>query len=270
MSAELWSHGVCEASGIIPPCVEICLILAGSDDGIAWRDADGVVQEAVPRTGTIWLNPAGISKDIAITSPIPEATHLLLPASLFERLKEDFRLPDSAVNSIRNEAGIRDEVIDHLGRSILAEMMAESAVGRMYVETASLALAARLIQRYSEDGACSARETSPHRLDNVRLRRVLDFIDTNVRNEITLDDLASIAGYSPFHFARKFAATMGIPPHRYISQIRLEIAMAELAAGKLPLAEIALNAHFSSQASFTRAFHRATGVTPKDYQRRRR
>jgi AraC family transcriptional regulator len=63
---------------------------------------------------------------------------------------------------------------------------------------------------------------------------------------------------------------MGMPPHRYISRIRLENAMAELAAGKLPLAEIGLNAHFSSQASFTRAFHRATGMTPKEYQRRRR
>ena len=62
---------------------------------------------------------------------------------------------------------------------------------------------------------------------------------------------------------------MGISPHRYISRMRLENAMAELAAGKLPLAEIALNAQFSSQASFTRAFHRATGMTPKEYQRRR-
>jgi AraC family transcriptional regulator len=45
--------------------------------------------------------------------------------------------------------------------------------------------------------------------------------------------------------------------------------MSELAAGKLPLAELALNAHFSSQASFTRAFHRATGMTPKEYRHRR-
>jgi AraC family transcriptional regulator len=63
---------------------------------------------------------------------------------------------------------------------------------------------------------------------------------------------------------------MGISPHRYIGRIRMETAMAQLAAGKLPLAEIALNAHFSSQASFTRAFHRATGVTPREYRRRRR
>ena len=42
-----------------------------------------------------------------------------------------------------------------------------------------------------------------------------------------------------------------------------------LTAGNLSLAEIALNAQFSSQASFTRGFHRATGMTPKEYQRRR-
>jgi len=62
---------------------------------------------------------------------------------------------------------------------------------------------------------------------------------------------------------------MGMPPHRYIGSIRLEKAMTELAAGELPLAEIALNAQFSSQASFTRAFHRTTSMTPREYQRRR-
>jgi PAS domain S-box-containing protein len=113
-------------------------------------------------------------------------------------------------------------------------------------------------------------ESSAHSLDHIRLRRVLDYIHTNFKNDITLENLAGIAGYSAFHFARKFTLSMGIPPQRYIGRIRLEKAMAELAAGKLPLVEIALNAQFSSQASFTRAFHRATGMTPKEYQRRRR
>ena len=105
-------------------------------------------------------------------------------------------------------------------------------------------------------------------LDPVRLRRVLDYIAANFRDDITLTDLAAVAGYSPFHFARKFSLATGVSPHRYISRIRLENAMAELAAAKLPLAEIALNAQFSSQASFTRAFHRTIGVTPREYRRR--
>jgi AraC family transcriptional regulator len=67
-----------------------------------------------------------------------------------------------------------------------------------------------------------------------------------------------------------FARAVGTSPHRYVSRMRLEKAMAEIVAAKLTLAQIALNARFSSQASFTRAFRRATGVTPGEYRRCRR
>ena len=139
----------------------------------------------------------------------------------------------------------------------------------MYVEAASLTLAARLLQKHCDSGACKSTESSAHSLDHTRLRRVLEYINANLQNDITLENLAGVAGYSVFHFARKFTFAMGLPPHRYISRMRLENAMAELAVGKLPLAEIALNAQFSLQASFTRAFHRATGITPQEYRRRR-
>jgi AraC family transcriptional regulator len=58
-----------------------------------------------------------------------------------------------------------------------------------------------------------------------------------------------------------------MPPFRYVSRRRLEAAMALLAAGRLPLAEIAFRSGFSSQASFTRAFRRATQMTPGEYRR---
>jgi len=196
--------------------------------------------------------------------------HLYLPSTLFDRLIDDFNLPTGPAHSIQYNAGIQDDVIQQIGSSILSELMNETAAGRMYVETASLTLAARLLQKYCDSEACTPTEVTSHSLDQIRLRRVLDFVDANIKTDITLEGLAKIAGYSQFHFARKFTLAMGIAPHRYITRIRMGNAMAELAAGKLPLAEIALNAHFSSQASFTRAFHRATGMTPKDYQRRRR
>jgi AraC family transcriptional regulator len=104
-------------------------------------------------------------------------------------------------------------------------------------------------------------------LDHVRLRRVLDYISAHVADEITLEELAQVACLSTFHFARVFTLAIGVPPHRYVSRMRLENAMAEIAAGRLSLAEVALNAHFSSHASFTRAFRRATGMTPAEYRR---
>jgi AraC family transcriptional regulator len=215
------------------------------------------------------LSPAGVGKEIVITAPIPQTMHLYLPTALFDGLKDDFNLPVAAAHSIRHAVGIGDDVIDQIGRSILSELNVETAASRMYVEAASLTLAARLLQKYCDSGACAPLD-SAHSLDHIRLRRVLDYIAANIRDDITLVNLAEIAGYSVFHFARKFTLAMGISPRRYISHWRLENAMAELAAGKLPLTEIALNAQFSSQASFTRAFHRATGMTPKEYRRRRR
>jgi AraC family transcriptional regulator len=270
LSVELRSHGVCEQQAIVPQHVEICLVVDGSTDGLVRRSGAGFCQEAIPSTGAIWLSPAGVGKAIVITAPIPQTMHLYLPTALFDRLNDDFNLPVAAARSIRLAVGIGDEVIDQIGRSLLSELAVETAASRMYVEAASLTLAARLLQKHCDSGACASTESSAHSLDHIRLRRVLDYVAANIGDDITLAKLAGIAGYSLFHFARKFTRAMGISPHRYISRVRLENAMAELAAGKLPLAEIALNAQFSSQASFTRAFHRATGMTPQKYRRRGR
>jgi AraC family transcriptional regulator len=270
LTAELRSHGVCEAPTVVPQHVELCLVIAGNPNGVLKRTGAGLRQEAVPRTGAIWLSSAGVGKQIGITAPIPKTLHLSFPVQLFDQLKGDFDLLSKPSHSIRHLAGINDGVINQLGRSILSELKAETSAGRLYVEAASLTLAARLMLKYCESGEAVAPDVSVHGLDDTRLRRVLDYIADNIAEEISLEKLATIAGYSAYHFARKFALTMAISPGRYISQKRLEIAMAELTAGRLPLAEIAINAQFSSQASFTRAFHRATGRTPKEYRRLRR
>ena len=270
ISAELWSHSVSGTQWVVPQCVEIFLVLAGNDDGLVRRSGVGFHQEATPQTGTIWLSPAGIGKEIALTAPIPQTMHMYLPAALFDRLKDDFNLPTETAHSICHAAGINDDVIHQIGRSILSELAVETTAGRVYLESASVMLAARLIHKYCDSGSSAPVTLDAHPLDSVRLNRVLDYISANIDHDITLTDLARVGGLSLFHFARKFALAMGVSPIRYISRIRLDRARAELAAGKLPLAQIALNAGFSSQATFTRAFGRATSMTPLEYRRRRR
>jgi len=271
ISAELRSHAVSETPVIVPQHAELCLAVIGTDNGLVRRTGVGQCQEVMPTSGAIWLSPIGVGdNEVAITAPIPKAMHLYLPATLFRRLSDDFNLPTAPAHSIRYVAGIRDEVIHQTALSILSEMTSETAAGRMYVETASLMLAARLIHKYCDCGSSTLTTPDAHPLDHVRLRRVLDYISANIDDDITLADLARVGGQSPFHFARKFSLAMGVSPKRYVSRMRLDKAMAELAAGRLPLAQIALNAGFSSQASFTRAFHRATGMTPQKYRRRRR
>src|SRR5260221_10068845 len=67
--------------------------------------------------------------------------------------------------------------------------------------------------------------------------------------------------------SRAFSAAVGMPPHRYVSQRRLEWAKTMIAAGGTSIAEMAFMCGFSSQSSFTRAFRRATGLTPAMYRR---
>jgi AraC family transcriptional regulator len=101
----------------------------------------------------------------------------------------------------------------------------------------------------------------------VRLRRVLAYIEDHLDQEISLAALARVACFSEFHFSGMFAAAMRLSPHRYVSQRRLERAMELIAQGGAPLSEIALRSCFSSQASFSRAFRRTTGMTPGEYRR---
>jgi AraC family transcriptional regulator len=267
ISAELRSHGVSETPAIVPQNVELCLAVAGNDAGLVIRTGAGQRQETRPSTGAIWLSPVGVGDNvIAIKAPIPTTLHLYLPAVLFRRLADDFNLPGAPPHSIRYVAGVRDEVINQIGLSLISAMTNETAAGRMFVETASATLAARLLQAYCDSGSAKSYEPGVHRLDQARLRRVLDYILMNLDKEITLAQLAGVAGLSVFHFARTFTRAVGVSPHRYISRMRLENAMAEIAAGKLSLAEIAFNAGFSSQASFTRAFYRVNGLTPGEYR----
>jgi AraC family transcriptional regulator len=271
LAAELRTHDVSETPVIAPQQAEVCLVVVGNDSSLVKRTIDSRCQKASARTGPISLSPTGANDDVVtITAPVAGSMHLYMPATLFRRLSDEFNLPPSSAHSTRSIAGLRDDVISSTARSILSEMTDETASGRMYIEAASLMLAARILHKHF-DGDSSAITTShSHQVDDARIRRVLDYILTNIAKEITIAELARVAALSTFHFARTFTRAIGISPHRYISRLRLQNAMTEIAAGRLPLAQIAFNAGFSSQASFTRAFHRATGMTPAEYRRRPR
>jgi AraC family transcriptional regulator len=267
--AELRSHPAGKIMSVAQRNVEIVIAMGGVEDGSVIRTGAGRHQHTPSVPGTIWFVPIGVgSEEITITASILETLHLYLPARQFNLLAERYNLPRSPVHSIRYLGGLNDELIRQVGLSVLAEMTQETATGRMFAETSSLLLAARLVHTYADASVAACSIGAPHRLDNARLRRVLDHIDRHLEEEITVAGLADLANLSAFHFARMFTAAVGVPPFRYVSRRRLEHAMSMLAIGKLPLADIAHRSCFSSQASFSRAFRRATGMTPGEYRRR--
>ncbi len=102
-----------------------------------------------------------------------------------------------------------------------------------------------------------------------KLRRVADHIDANLCGELTLGELSGVVHMSPFHFARLFKRTAGVPPHRFVVRRRVDRAIELLAGGELPIGEIARLVGYATPSHFTTVFRRITGITPTEYRRGR-
>jgi len=268
LAAELRSHPVSEMPGLVPQDMEVSIAVRGRHDGWVLRTGAGERQKTRPLPGTLWLSPIGIpDNDIEVTKPLQGILHLYLPASRFQVLAEEHDVPVSAAHSIHYLAGLHDELIRELGMAVLAELEHETSTGRMLVETCSLMLAARIAHRYGDSWSLSPVPPTARKLDELRLRRVEDYIVSHLEDELSVAELAAVANLSVFHFTRLFRAATGLPPHRYVSRQRLERAMTLLATGRMRLSDIALYCRFSSQASFNRAFRAAIGMTPGQYRR---
>ena len=110
----------------------------------------------------------------------------------------------------------------------------------------------------------------PQDLCSRRLRRVIDYIEAHLGEDLAQLTLAAEAGVSPAHLARGFKSAMGRSVHQHVLCRRVERAAALLGGTDQPIAEIALATGFSSQAHLTTAFQRLNRTTPAAYRRLRR
>jgi AraC family transcriptional regulator len=100
-------------------------------------------------------------------------------------------------------------------------------------------------------------------------KRVVEFIETHLAEEISLAALAELAELSLFHFARAFTQSFGVPPHRYHMARRMDRARSLLRKPALSVTQIGIQIGFRESSSFTKAFRRFTGLTPTEYRRHR-
>ena len=102
-----------------------------------------------------------------------------------------------------------------------------------------------------------------------RLVRARDLLHADLQRGATLDELAAASGLSRGFLARSFTRTFGVPPHRYLVDLRFEHAKRALARGT-SVTEACLEVGFESLGSFSASFHRRVGMSPRAWQRRTR
>lgn len=102
---------------------------------------------------------------------------------------------------------------------------------------------------------------------NNRITRVINFILKNLREELSLEKLASIANYSPFHFQKLFKQIVGESPKQYIIRVRLENSAHSLFIYRQKsITEISLDSGFASNATFARAFKKYFGISAEEFR----
>lgn len=102
---------------------------------------------------------------------------------------------------------------------------------------------------------------APHRVNTV-----VAYIEEHAAETVGVKKLATVVNMSPFHFARMFKGALGVPPHAYITNVRMERAKKLLESSNLSLREIATTVGYQTQAHFTGVFHKQVGMTPRTYR----
>lgn len=112
--------------------------------------------------------------------------------------------------------------------------------------------------------ACVATHVHHSEIEKSKIKRAKDYLHAYYEQEITLDNLAEVAHSSPYHFLRTFRSSVGLTPHAYLIQVRIEEGRRLLRAGN-SISDVSASTGFTDQSHFTRHFKRIMGVTPGQY-----
>jgi len=224
----------------------------------------GGFRRVAPATpGDVYLFDLSRNPRVALGNPFDTLRCYVSQATLNE-LAADRGLP--RVGGLTTPSfGARDPVLYNLAQTVVATLEAPHAPTTLFVDHIALAFCSHVTHRY---GGFPVEER-PKRaaLTAWQLRRIRDFIDSHLASDPTIAQLAGQCGLSVSHFARSFRQTLGMPPHQWLTEKRLQRARELLQETELDLAAVAAACGFGDQSHLTRVFSRKVGLSPGKWRR---
>ena len=159
---------------------------------------------------------------------------------------------------------MRDRHIASLILALRADLEDGSPAGQLYGDSLITALAVYIQKRY----AVFRPRTAQFRggMPSARLKRVLEYVEANLGEDISLSALAEVACMGSHYFCDLFKQSIGISPHRFVLRQKLERAKKLLRDPKTSVIAISAVLGFADQSYFTKVFHKAVGVTPTEFR----
>ncbi|MEO1131547.1 MAG: AraC family transcriptional regulator [Cyanobacteria bacterium J06639_1] len=224
-----------------------------------WKDGDRFKTHRY-ETGDVWVNPAGVPFSHRIDTYNQFVLVTIDPDKVVEALGDRLH-PDR--QAFRRQHRARDKQLQLLIQALLAEAEAGAPNGTLYADMVTTALATHFVNHYGIEYS-DVRDRLPG-ISRGHIQPAIDFIEASLTDDFSLDELAAIAGLSKFHFSRLFKQALGLSPHQYVIQRRVERAAIALRRGENTILQVAHHFGFADQSHFTRAFKKVKGVTPKQF-----
>jgi len=158
--------------------------------------------------------------------------------------------------------GLRAPQLTRLVDAMWREALHGDAASRLYLEGAALSFLAQLARI-----AGAAEADAPRGLLGWQQRRCTEYLHDHLADNVSLEELARLVRLSPFHFARLFKVSTGLPPAAYQRRLRCQRAQELLRTTDFDIAQIAFAVGYETPQAFARMFRAETGTNPTDWRR---
>lgn len=186
--------------------------------------------------------------------------------ALVNEMVTEIGLTRTTANIIFRRAAVTDSTITKMAREIAAEVSDEQLGRTAMLDSLVRQFVIHLLRCHLTVRQSDQIELSRAGPVDRRLRLAIEFMHDNFGRELALEEIASAAYLSEYHFARLFKQITGVTPHVYLANVRLERARKLLADTALPISEIASMVGYQSQSHFSKMFRSVTGITPRAYR----
>jgi len=200
------------------------------------------------------LDPTAYPKDMS------DCFNFLIPRATFDQLADDHGAGRIVELAVRPGIAANDPIALHLGGCLTPAIERYDGTNDQFVDRITTALNIHFARVYG--GMNFPRPLVTGGLAPWQLRLARDTINAHLEEGLSLEQLAHECRLSVTHFAKAFARSTGISPHRWLMQRRVDVAKDLMLTTDSSLVEISLKCGFSDQSHFTRVFAEATGETP--------
>lgn len=191
--------------------------------------------------------------------------HVYIPESTLLGVADEMKIATGRNRTAVNTVFFDDRTVSNL--IIASAQAARGGASDAYAQSAAILIAFHL---QSGNAGFDHTRRSHGQISDQRLLRVLDLIETNYDQPLSLEALASEAGLSRYHFAMVFRRAVGSSPHQHVREVRLRCARAMLRSTDRTVLDIALSCGFANASHFAAAFRTDCGESPSSYRARHR